>query len=103
MPPILAAYNADVRAGDNGKIASMLALTAAFCCQRRVNRGAVPWVSGRVTLMMRVPPVPVCDPIFGTSSQRFAVDHHRRHDALYIAAFAGDVPLAFCDRTRRRG
>ncbi|GAR43736.1 hypothetical protein NGUA11_03091 [Salmonella enterica] len=45
------------------KMVSMLALTAAFSYSVALIAVRVPWVSGRVTLIMRVPSGPVSDPI----------------------------------------
>ncbi len=74
------AGNADIRAGDDGDSVDA-GTTAAFSYSVALIAVRVPWVTGRVTLDDTVLP-PVRDPHFcGGPCQRFAVDHHGRHDA----------------------
>ncbi|CQE88412.1 Uncharacterised protein [Salmonella enterica subsp. enterica serovar Typhimurium str. DT104] len=93
MPPH--AGNADIRAGDDGKDSVDAGTHGGIFIQRRVNRGAGAVGvragdaddTGAVSAGLR--------PHFGGGPcQRFAVDHHGRHDALQIITVLSGILFA---------
>ncbi len=85
------------------KMVSMLALTAAFSYSVALIAVRVPWVSGRVTLIMRVPSGPVCAPILVVVRPAIRRRSPRASRCLADRRLPERYTFRPGDRNRRRG